>query len=333
MQRPRFGIAFQGNKTLAEYTALARVVDEYAFDVVSVYNDLLFQPALGPLLWMAPHLHRARRIGPAALNPYTTHPVEIAGQVALLDLATRGRAYLGLARGAWLDRLQIAQPRPVAALREAALLVQHLLAGRLEAFHGQVFHWQAHSLVQYPRPHHQVPITIGTWGMATARMAGAVADEIKIGGSANPDMVQRLRPALVAGSRQADRADDGVGICLGAVTVVETDRAEARARARQEVARYLPVVAPLDPSTDPDWLAGIRAAAERDDLAAVAGQIGDDVLDRFAFAGAPEDLVRQVECLAHAGATRVEFGTPLGADPLAAIRLLGERVLPAFGRP
>src|SRR5262249_6300705 len=70
-----FGVAFQSNKSPAEYRALAEMADRYPFDVVSVYNDLLFQPALGPLLWMAPLLHRAR-LGPAALNPYTTHPIE-----------------------------------------------------------------------------------------------------------------------------------------------------------------------------------------------------------------------------------------------------------------
>ena len=59
---PQFGIAFQSNKTPAEYRALAEVVDRYPFEVVSVYNDLLFQPALGPLLWMAPALHRAHRL-------------------------------------------------------------------------------------------------------------------------------------------------------------------------------------------------------------------------------------------------------------------------------
>ena len=56
MAGPQFGVAIQGNKTPAEYAALARLIDQYAFDVVSMYNDLLFQPALGPLLWMALHL-------------------------------------------------------------------------------------------------------------------------------------------------------------------------------------------------------------------------------------------------------------------------------------
>ena len=45
------------------------------------------------------------RVGPAALNPYTLHPVEIAGQIAALDAVSNGRAYLGLVQGAWLDEL------------------------------------------------------------------------------------------------------------------------------------------------------------------------------------------------------------------------------------
>jgi 5,10-methylenetetrahydromethanopterin reductase len=308
-----FGIAFQGNKTPAEYLALGEAVDRYAFDVVSVYNDLLFQPALGPLLWLAPALHRAR-LGPAALNPYTLHPLEIAGQAALLDLATNGRAYVSLVRGAWLDRIGVAQPRPVQTLREAALLVRHLLAGCTEAFDGQIFQHPANAPLQPVRTNRDVPITIGAWGPATATMAGDVADEVKVGGSANPSMVGVVRPAR--GKRE-------VGICLGAVTVVDEDREAARRFARREVAMYLPVVAGLDPSMDRDWLA-------RHDTAVQAAEIPDDVLDRFAFAGSPNDLVRQVEDLAAVGATRVEFGTPLGLDPIAAIRLLGERVLPAF---
>jgi 5,10-methylenetetrahydromethanopterin reductase len=322
-----FGIAFQGNKTPAEYRALAEAVDRYPFDVVSVYNDLLFQPALGPLLWMAPMLRHAH-IGPAALNPYTVHPVEIAGQAALLEIATQGRAYVGLARGAWLHRIGVAQPRPVQTLREATLLVRHLLAGRTEHFNGQIFRYPANALLQPVRPGRHVPVTIGTWGAATATMAGEVADEIKVGGSANPAMVTLLRPRVAEGARRAGRCDNEIGVCLGAVTVVDEERTQARRLARREVAAYLPVVAGLDPNTDPEWLARMQAAAADTDT--LVADITEEVLDRFAFAGCPRDLVRQVEQIAEAGATRVEFGTPLGANPLAAIRLLGEQVLPAF---
>jgi 5,10-methylenetetrahydromethanopterin reductase len=326
----RFSIAFQSDKTPGEYEALADLVDGYGFDVVSVYNDLLFQPALGPLLWMARRLRRAQ-LGPAALNPYTVHPLEIAGQVALLDLASEGRAYLGLARGAWLDALGVEAARPIATLREAVLLVKHLLARRPDAFRGQIFSLAAGATLRYRPLRSEVPIMIGTWGIETTRMAAEVADEIKVGGSANPAMVGHLRPSIDAGLAAAGRPRGSVGICLGAVTVVDEDREAARALARREVSLYLPVVAALDPTTrDPEWLGRIEAAAARGDYATVSRNISDAVLDRFAFAGSPADIIRQVEGIIAAGAARVEFGTPHGLDPAKGIRLIGAHVIAFF---
>jgi 5,10-methylenetetrahydromethanopterin reductase len=144
-------------------------------------------------------------------------------------------------------------------------------------------------------------------------------------------MAGHLRPYIEAGLASAGRRPGAVGICLGAVTVVDEDRDAARALARREVALYLPVVAPLDPTvTDRDWLDRITAAAARRDYPAVERDISDEMLDRFAFAGRPEDIVRQVEALAVGGATRVEFGTPHGLDPTRGVKLLGELVLPAL---
>ena len=111
------GLGLQSDKTPDEYLALARLAEAGGFDVVSVYHDLLYQPAIAPLLLMARETERVR-LGPAALNPYTLHPVEIAGQIAALDSASGGRAYLGLVQGSWLDRLGIAPRRPLTALRE-----------------------------------------------------------------------------------------------------------------------------------------------------------------------------------------------------------------------
>ena len=81
---------------------------------VSVFHDLLYQPAIYPLLLIARATERVR-LGPAALNPLTLHPVELAGQAAALDLASGGRAYLGLVAGAWLDRLGLDARRPLRA--------------------------------------------------------------------------------------------------------------------------------------------------------------------------------------------------------------------------
>ena len=79
------------------------------------------------------------RLGPACFNPFTLHPVEIAGQIAALDLASDGRAFLGLARGTWLDAVGIDQRQPVQALEEAAGLVAALLRHDRRGFDGEVF--------------------------------------------------------------------------------------------------------------------------------------------------------------------------------------------------
>src|SRR5215470_12560903 len=127
MSQHTISIAFQTDQPLAAYGPLAAAAERYGFDGVSVYNDMLFQPAWLPLLEIARHTGRVR-IGPAALNPFTCHPIDIAGNIALLDEASAGRAYLGLARGAWLDFAGLHPPRPVTALREAFECVRHLLS-------------------------------------------------------------------------------------------------------------------------------------------------------------------------------------------------------------
>ena len=104
--------------------------------MVTVFNDLWYQPALPALLEIAAATRRVR-VGPSCLNPFTLHPVEIAGQIAALDRTSRGRAFLGLAAGAWLETLAVDSTRPVAAVREAWEIVRRLLSGDDSGFDGR----------------------------------------------------------------------------------------------------------------------------------------------------------------------------------------------------
>lgn len=329
--RREVSVAFQSNKTAGEYVALARRVEAYGFDVLSVYNDLMFQPPIGPLVLMAQATARIR-LGPASMNPYTLHPVEIAGQIAFLDAASSERAYLGLSRGAWLESIGIAQARPVTTMREAIAVVRHLLAKRRTAFDGTVFRLSAHNVLQYNVLRPDIPLMIGTWGPRLAALAGETADEVKIGGSANPAMVPVMRERIAAGAARAGRDADAVGVVLGAVTVVDEDGAAARRKAKEEVALYLPTVASLDPTVqiDPELLKRMETAMQQGDRRVAAALISDDLLDCFAFAGTPADLIAQSEAIFAASATRIEFGTPHGLTDTRGIQLLGERVLPAL---
>jgi 5,10-methylenetetrahydromethanopterin reductase len=310
VSRPQFGVGLQGDRDVSEYGPLGRLAEELGFDVVTAFGDAGYLPPLVPLLEVAAVTERVR-LGPSCMNPYTTHPVEIASQIAALDAASGGRAYLGLARGAWLDMVGVAQPRPLRAIREAATVVERLLRGDETGFVGEIFSIEAGFRLKQLLPQRKIPLLIGAWGPRTVALAGEIADELKVGGSANPDLVRVMRERLAVGASRVGRAIPDV--VLGAVTVVDHDARAARERARAVVAMYFDVVAPFDPTLD-----------QHQDV------ITDELLDRFAFAGTPKSVARQVRDLLDAGVARVEFGAPFGLETEAGLRLLGREVLTEF---
>jgi 5,10-methylenetetrahydromethanopterin reductase len=328
-RRAEVGIALQGDKPPGTYAALAHEAEVHGIDVISMYADLLFQPPLPALLEIAAATNTVR-VGPACLNPFTLHPYEIAGQIAALDRAADGRAFLGLARGTWLDAIGIEQRRPVQALEEAAGYVATLLRHDPHGFHGTRFRLAPRTMLHYATARSSVPLLIGGWGRQTGELAGRIADEVKVGGSANPAMVPVMREYVASGARAVDRDPSEVGIVLGAVTVVDEDGERARDRARSEVAMYLAVVADLDPTTDvdPDVLEPVRRLTDAGDHAAAGRYIPDELLDRFAFSGTPEHVAELVSAVLDAGASRVDLGTPHGLSDERGIALIGQRVVP-----
>ena len=327
----RFGLGFQSDKSLADYERLAAAAEALGFDVVSVFGDLWYQPPIVALMAMARVTSRLS-LGPACLNPFVLHPVEIAGQVRALDAASSGRAYLGLARGSWLAPLGVDQSHGVEAVEEALLVARALLAGDRSGVAGGRFSLPpGAALVDGPAPS-RVPLLVGTWGPRLAAVGGRLADEVKLGGSANPAMVPLLRRYIDSGSLAAGRPAGSVGLVVGAVTVVDEDGAAARRRAREECAMYLEVVGRLDPTLEvPDELtAAIGARLAAGDRSGAAALVPDELLPCFSFAGTPEQVAAQAAALLEAGAGRIEFGTPHGLSDDSGVELLGRRVLPAL---
>jgi len=325
----RISIAYQTDKPLSAYGPLAAQAEAFGFDGVTVYNDMLYQPAWLPLLEMARATQRVR-LGVAAVNPFTCHPINIAGNIALVDEAANGRAYVGIARGAWLDFVGLQPTRGVRALAEALRCVRHLLRRDPAPLAGTFFPLAGGDALRWPAVRADIPILLGTWGEQTLRACAGDYQEVKIGGSANPAVLPHFRNILRAAGDDAD----AVEICMGAVCVVDEDGDAARALARREVALYLPIVAELDPTLtiEPDRLTILRAAASRYDYAAAAAAISDELLARFAFAGTPDEVAAHARALLDAGAQRIEFGTPHGLTPASGLHLLGTRVLPAIRR-
>jgi 5,10-methylenetetrahydromethanopterin reductase len=325
------GLGFQSDKRPEDYERLGAAAEHFGFDVLTVYADLYFQPPVPALLAIA-RATSAIALGPSCLNPYMLHPVEIAGQMALLDAASSGRAFLGLARGSWLGDLGIDQRNAPEAVAEAATIVAALLKGDRRGVAGRRFVLPAGAALRQRPFRESLPLLIGTWGPRLAHIAGEMADEVKIGGSANPKMVPLMRQWVSAGEAACGRRPHAVGIVVCAVTVVDEDGRLARARARREVTMYIDVVGALDPTFEipAGVLEQIRAERRVSGPEAAAKLVPDEVLDRFAFAGTPDAVAEHALDVLSAGADRIDFGTPHGTTDDHGLELLGARVLPAI---
>ncbi len=332
-KRVEIGLGIQSDKAPGSYARIAQLADGHDVDVVSVFSDLLFQPPIVALLEMALATSRVR-LGAACWNPYTLHPYEIAGQLAALDVASNGRAFLGLAKGTWLDAVGVRQPKPVAHLREAAAHIYALLAGDGAGLDGEFYPLQPGTALRYPVLRPTPPLLLGSWGPLGAALAGRIADELKVGGTVNPAMVAVMRDRIGVGAQSVGRSAFDVHLVVGAVTVVDRDGVSAREVARREVAMYLAAVAELDPTVEipGELLDSVRSLVDAGEHVAAGARIPDDVLDLFAFSGTPEQVAAQAQLLIDAGADRIDFGTPHGLTDLGGVEMIGREVLPLLRR-
>ncbi|MCE7735631.1 MAG: LLM class flavin-dependent oxidoreductase [Candidatus Heimdallarchaeota archaeon] len=323
-------IAFQTDKEILEYGRIAKKVEEFGFDRITVYNDMLYQPAWLPLTIIAQTTDKIK-LGPAAVNPFTSHPMNIAGNISLLNDLSKGRAYLGLARGAWLDFIGVSHPKPITALREAFICINHLLNRDKRELEGEFFPLSGGDTLRWNTTEAKIPMLLGTWGLKTLDRCFPYVSEVKIGGTVNSDYVsyfkKRIDEIKIKRSFQ-----NSVAIVAGAVCVVDEEGEVARELAKKEVSLYLPVVAELDKTVnlEKSILEGITEATKRYDFDAASEFISDSLLEKFAFAGTVEDVIQQSIRLFDGGASRIEYGTPHGLEMNRGVELLGKEVLPVI---
>ena len=79
-------------------------------------------------------------------------------------------------------------------------------------------------------------------------------------------------------------------------------------------------------------MAEVRRQVEVGDSYAAGRAIPNEILDRFAISGTPEQVASHVTALFDAGVDRVELGTPHGLTAERGVELIGSKVLPLLSR-
>jgi len=139
-----------------------------------------------------------------------------------------------------------------------------------------------------------------------------------------PEAAPGVVEAIHAGARRVGRDPAAVDIAACVWLSVAADGEAAADTLRPIVAYFAPYF--LDEQLAP---IGLRREDFEPVREAGAAAVTDEML-RLAIVGAPADAVAAIEGLAEVGVTQVCIGGPLGPDPAEAVRLIGERVIPAF---
>ena len=325
------GLSFLPSANEKQFEALAVTASQYGFEVMGVFDDLGYPAPFQPLITLAKNT-RSARVGPIclALPKYSSLDV-VVDNLSRLNQHRPHQVFLGLTSGAWMEKIGL-KKATVGQLREAIDVVGYLLKKEDYGFEGNFYKISSGFSLQYDMPG-QVPILIGAWGEKMAALAGEVADEIKVGGSANPLMVEIIKKRVVVGADKVNRPHDRVKTVLGSVTVVDEDGQKALHLAKFKAAMYVEAIGHLDPTAEADFpneIRQIQAEVRAGNTAEAVKVMPDDLARRFVVAGTPGQVIRQVETIFAAGADRFEFGSPHGIDNMEGIKLLGEKVLPYF---
>nr|WP_298724663.1 LLM class flavin-dependent oxidoreductase [uncultured Steroidobacter sp.] len=328
-----FSMTVTGSLPMREYVPIAQQAEQYGFDEIHVSDDLIMRPAWPILTLMAMHTQRVK-LGPFIVTPQVASPVYHAANLAALDELSNGRMVCGLGRGGFNQMLGVGKPvKPVRSLKEAYLLMEHVLQAKTQPFEGEFFRATAELKFQFPTPR-RIPIFIGTWGPQMARMAGGVASGIKADCIGSGAYLAKLRTEMLAGTSEAGRDPSSVQLIVGPLSSIAEDRASAEDCIRGMLALIQPFLAPMttEAGLDPEAIDASYRAYMSGDLVRAKSLVPQKAIKAFTLTGTPRDVIEQVEELIAAGADHVSFGTPTGPDPARAMHLVGTQILPHFRR-
>ena len=326
-----WSLRLNNDLTLDELHDIAVLAEALGCSQLWVSNDLYLRSA--PVLMGALAVATSRiQLGIAIMNPYSVHLSELAMTAATVAEVSGGRFLLGIGAGSeeFLGWAGIDRTRPLRTTAEAVAALRRML-GHTDVDDADLPGWFGeHSVLRFPQRAEPVPVYVGGMAPKMLAMAGRLAD------GALPLLYPpehfvaaraQVRSGLSAAGRDPARFDLPACIWVS----LSADRSAGRAALAEKLAYYGPSISPYllaEVGLTPADFLPAAALAQRGRGAEAAALIDDRML-RLGIAGDEADVVARCRSLRALGAEHVSFGPPLGPDPLPAVRMLGERVMPA----
>lgn len=314
----KFFVALRGEKSPREYIRLAKFIEDLGYDRIYVYDDLMFYSSSQILPLIAEHTHKIE-VGPCLVNGYYRHPAIIAQEAAFLEEMAPGRSVLGIGRGAFFDfyNMENSEEHTRIGVLETTQQVNRLLLGNTEELYGTRFQATSKAFLRVPRPANKVPVVIGSWNAKIAAIAGEHAEELQVAEVWNEPYLQELKASFMGSSPAGSRRK----FHIGGMSCISDDKQKACHIAKETAAIYIPylnmLIQKYGYDTNSDYFQEIFENSRKGDYKKSASLISDEIIQRVALVGTPEDIVARIRMLHDSvGIDGIMMSPPYGAGTM-----------------
>lgn len=321
----RITVAFQQSGPVSEVVRIARLAETLGYDGLwlndaqSHWRDVYV--SLGAIGASTSHLV----LGPGVTNISTRHLTVTASAMYSLHELSGGRARMGIGIGAAAVEDIGVKPTKLADLASAVTAIRELWSGREIGLGG------AQCRLQYaatsPR---QIPVYLAASAPRLMRMAGEIADGLLCNVGIEPRRIDAALRNVEEGARLACREFDDIKVAARIPACISDDPDSRRyVRARVGISALRRPPSDFD-EEDLQALHRIRETYDaREHLklnAAYAEQVTDNLIDKFALAGRPEECLERVCAIVKTGIDELNIAF-MHPDTEKLLRIFAERIM------
>jgi len=311
----QIGMAFLDRPTPQEQVRLVKYIEELGYTSAWITETRLARDAFSILGAFAATTSRIT-LGTGIVNSWTRGPALMAVTFATLNELAPGRIIAGI--GAYWDPLAwkqgITRQRPLTQLREYVDVMRRLFALEDDVTHEtdliqvrDISLDLGHGVAREPI---EVPIYLGPTGPKAMQLAGEIADGVLINGLLSTSYTEGAVANIATGATRGGRDPSAVEHPRFVNVAMGADPAEARQEARYLITKYLGQQPHIGKASglDPAFLDRLNEMmggwpARPGGVEAAMELVGDDIVDRLAISGTPDECRGRLHEWVDAGAS------------------------------
>jgi 5,10-methylenetetrahydromethanopterin reductase len=310
----KFGVGILGTNDVWDLVGTAKAIEELEYDNIWIPDERFYREAYVKLALCALNTERVK-LGTGVTDPYSRHPALTAVAIATVDEVSGGRTILGMGAGAsGFETLCIERRKPALAIREAVKVIRDLLKGKEVSYDGQIVKVRRAKLNFEAK--HNIPIYIAGRGPKILKLAGEVADGAIIGGLISREGLKYAFKQVEKGVKKSARHREAVDIVSWSTLAMSDRGDEAKKLLKPMVVTIMRISEPILDSigieenvSKPilhEYNRAYASGLTKHEAELKATKfVSNELVNKFAFAGSPDEIIDEIEELQRAGVRQV----------------------------